>query len=86
MEEIDYFKYLSYTLQRNGSDRHIKETVRKAKCCETGLENRTKKICGRLQEENIDVRSFSKEHLNIWEICGGKNMRCTIERWQNKYI
>jgi len=28
---MDYFKYLGYTLQKNnGTDRHIKETVRKA--------------------------------------------------------
>jgi len=48
IEEMDHFKYLGYTLQRNnGTDRHIKEKVRKA-ISAISMENRTKKIRRRL--------------------------------------
>jgi len=44
IEEMDHFKYLEYTLQRNnGTDRHIKEKVRKA-ISAISMEYRTKKI------------------------------------------
>jgi len=33
IEEVDHFKYLDYTLQRNnGTERHIKETLLKKLC------------------------------------------------------
>jgi len=45
IEEVDRFKYLCYTLQRNnGTERHIKETFKKVMCHEAGMGNRIKKI------------------------------------------
>jgi len=33
IEEVDHFKYLGYTMQRNnGTERHIKETVKEVMC------------------------------------------------------
>lgn len=50
LEEVDHFKYLGFTLQRNNkTERHIKETVKKSYVCyETGVEYRAKKIRRRL--------------------------------------
>jgi hypothetical protein len=88
IEEVDQFKYLGYTLQRNNRpDRHIKETVKKAISA-------MKQVWGigqRKFEGDFRRRIWMFNHLvknilmygaEIW----GWNEYAVIERCQDKYI